>query len=91
MDPKTIRSRMVSAARADLRRRKQLIAWLAKLDPSVVTAAMDCFESEAAAASWLLRPLRTLGSKEPVLVAGTDAGKARVIGVLKSIENGVFA
>ncbi len=90
MSPKTIRRRMVIAARADLRRRKRMVARLAKLDSSVVAAAMECFESEAAAASWLLRPLRTLGSKEPVVVARTKPGKAKVIGVLRSIENGVF-
>ncbi len=81
---------MVTAAVAETKRRERLTKELARLDLEVVAAAHRCFEGDAEAAAWLLRPLHSLGRKEPVMLARSTAGRQRVLSLLGAIERGVF-
>ncbi len=81
---------MVAAAVADTKRRDHLTKELARLDLDVVAAAYRCFDGDTEAAAWLLRPLHSLGRKEPVVLARSKAGRQKVLRLLGAIELGVF-
>lgn len=56
----------------------------------VYDKVLDVFENEAAAVSWLKKPVRGLGGHIPLEYADTDLGAQEVINLLGRIEHGVF-
>jgi putative toxin-antitoxin system antitoxin component (TIGR02293 family) len=64
---------------------------LAGLDAEVLLAAIDCLGSAERAADWLTGPELALDGEVPLDVAGTDAGKDRVLHLLRRLDLGMFA
>lgn len=91
MSPTEHRQRMVAAATAETKRRERLTKKLEQLDLDVIESAHRCFNSDKAAAEWLIRPLASADGRTPVLMVGTLAGRRKVLRLLGAIEHGVFA
>jgi uncharacterized protein (DUF2384 family) len=86
-----LRRKMVTSAIAKLRRDLEQIGKLAKLDPSVVLAAIDTFASPMGAGQWLITPAFGLNGEIPVEIAATLKGRLEVISLLHRIEYGVLS
>lgn len=57
----------------------------------VIERAVEVFEDERAALSWLKSPNATLGGSSPLSLLDTDLGAVAVARTLGRIEHGVFA
>lgn len=79
------------AAQMESNRREELLPSLDGLDPDVAKAALETFESAAAAAEWLLDDRhRALPPEGPIAISRTLEGKALVLRVLGAIDHGVY-
>lgn len=56
-----------------------------------VERAVEVFEDESAALSWLKSPNATLGGSSPLPLLDNALGPMAVVGTLGRIEHGVFA
>lgn len=57
----------------------------------VIERAVEVFEDERAALSWLKCPNAALGGSTPLSLLDTELGSVAVVGTLGRIEHGVFA
>jgi len=57
----------------------------------VIERAVDVFEDERAAMSWLKCPNAALGGNTPLSLLDTELGSVAVVSTLGRIEHGVFA
>jgi len=57
----------------------------------VIERAVEVFEDERAAMSWLTNPNAALGGSSPLSLLDTELGSLAVVSTLGRIEHGVFA
>lgn len=57
----------------------------------VIERAVEVFEDESAALSWLKNPNAALGGSSPLSLLDTELGSMAVVSTLGRIEHGVFA
>lgn len=57
--------------------------------PELLAIALDVFENEDGARTWLTSPAFGLGGRVPLDVAQTDAGRREVETLLKRIDYGI--
>ncbi len=69
---------------------KKLLRFLKRADPRLLAAAVELFESEEKAVTWLATIHHITENKTPLQLAASPAGRKKVLHVLGKIENNPF-
>lgn len=64
--------------------------WVSTAPAAVLTRAMEVFQEETKAVTWLTKPCRSLGDQIPLVLIDGEKGQQAVFDELTRIEHGVF-
>jgi len=84
------RLKVAAAFERDIKRRDRLAIRLRDFDTEIISKAVECFKSHAAAALWLTRPQYGLNGCIPVQIKITPRTKEEILSLICRIEHGVF-